>query len=104
MSTIRPQKFETMISNLVVFAFIVGLLSGAVVVGAIAWAKSLGLNMNWWKWLLAALWYGLLLFTLFAAFTFMGEGEVAAGWKVLGFSAVLMVILAVGLGRILKGK
>ncbi len=93
-----------MITNLVIFAFIVGLLSGAVVMGAFAWAKSLGLSMNWWKWLLSALWYGLLLFFLFAAFTFMGEGEVAAGWKVLGFSGVLLVILGVGLSRIVRGK
>jgi hypothetical protein len=90
-----------MITNLVVFAFIVGLLTGAVVVGAITWAKALGLRMGWWKWLLSALWYSLLLFLLFAAFTFMGEGEVAAGWKTIGISLVILVILGAGLVRIL---
>ena len=90
-----------MITNLVVFAFVVGLLTGAVVVGATSWAKSLGLRMSWWRWLLSALWYILLLFLLFAGFTFMGEGEVAAGWRTIGISVVLMVILGAGLARIL---
>jgi len=90
-----------MITNLVIFAFVVGLLTGGVVVVAATWAKALGLRMGWWKWLLSALWYLLLLFLLFAAFTFMGEGEVAAGWKILGIAVVLMVILGAGLLRIL---
>ena len=93
-----------MITNLVIFAFIVGLLTGAVVVGAITWAKALGLKMTWWRWLLSALWYSLLLFLVFAAFTFIGEGEPAAGWKTVGISAVLLVILGAGLVRILKAK
>ena len=90
-----------MITNLVIFAFIIGLLTGGVVVGATFWAKSLRLRMNWWKWLLSALWYILLLFLLFAGFTLMGEGEGSAGWKVLGISMVLLVILAAGLVRLL---
>ncbi|MEA3460721.1 MAG: hypothetical protein U9R49_02500 [Bacteroidota bacterium] len=90
-----------MITNFVVFAFITGLLTGAVVVGATFWAKALGLKMNWWKWLLSTLWYILLLFLLFAAFTFIGEGEVAAGWKTLGISVVILVILGTGLARML---
>ena len=93
-----------MITNFVIFAFIVGLLTGAVVVGAITWAKDLGLQMSWWKWLLSSLWYLLLLFLLFAAFTFIGEGEAAAGWKTVGISVVLLVILGAGLVRVLKAK
>ena len=90
-----------MITNLVIFAFVVGLLTGGVVVGATTWAKALGLRMSWWKWILLALWYFLLLFFLFAGFTFMGEGEVAAGWKTIGIAVVLMVILGTALVRIL---
>ena len=90
-----------MITNLVIFSFFVGLLTGAVVVGANSWTLSLGLRMPWWKCLLSALWYILLLFLIFAAFTFMGEGEVLAGWKTLGISAVLMVVLGAGLVRII---
>ena len=90
-----------MITNLVIFAFITGLFSGGVIVGAITWAKDLGLNMKWWKWSLTALWYFLLLFLVFAAFTFIGEGEPAAGWKTLGIAALLMVLLGTGLVRII---
>jgi len=90
-----------MITNFVIFAFISGLLSGAVAAGANTWARALGLKMSWWKWLLFALWYFLLLFLFFAAFTFMGEGEVAAGWKVLGISVLILAILGAGLARIL---
>ena len=90
-----------MITNLVIFAFITGLFSGGVIIGAITWAKDLGLNMNWWKWSLTAVWYFLLLFLVFAAFTFMGEGEPAAGWKTLGIAALLMVLLGTGLVRII---
>ena len=90
-----------MITNLVIFAFITGLISGAVIIGAISWAKDLGLNMNWWKWLLSAIWYILFLFLIFAAFTFMGEGEPVAGWKLLGITALIMVILGTALVRVL---
>lgn len=90
-----------MITNLVIFTFITGLVSGAVIVGAITWTKELGLKMNWWKWLLVAIWYLLLLLLVFAAFTFIGEGEHAAGWKALGIAVVVMFILGTGLYRIL---
>jgi len=90
-----------MITNLVIFAFLTGLLSGAVIVGAIIWAKELGLKMNGWKWLLAVIWYLLLLFLVFAAFTFIGEGEPAAGWKVIAISVVILVILGTGLIRLI---
>jgi len=91
-----------MITNLVFFAFITGLLSGAVIIGAIFWAKHLGFHMTWWKWLLSAFWYGLLLFLLFAGFTFIGEGEPQAGWKTIGISVFVMVVLGAGLIRLLR--
>ena len=93
-----------MITNFVIFAFIVGLLTGAVVLGAVTWTRELGWKMTWWLWLLSALWYLLLLFLLFAAFTFIGEGEPTAGWKTVGISVVLLVILGAGLVRVLKAK
>lgn len=91
-----------MITNLVIFAFLTGLLSGAVIIGAIFWVRDLGLPMTWWKWLLFAIWYGLLLFLLFAGFTFIGEGEPAAGWKTIGISVFVMVVLGTGLVRLLR--
>jgi hypothetical protein len=93
-----------MITKLVIFAFITGLLSGGVVVGAITWSKALGLNLNWWKWLMAGVWYLLLLVLVFAAFTLIGEGESLAGWKTLGIASVVMVILGAGLSRVLLSR
>ena len=55
-----------MITNLVILAFIVGLLTVPVVIGAIEWSKYLKLKMTWWKWCLAAIWYVLLLFLILA--------------------------------------
>ncbi|RLD92127.1 MAG: hypothetical protein DRJ13_16875 [Bacteroidetes bacterium] len=89
-----------MITNLVIFAFITGLLTGGVIAGAIAWTRDLGLNLKWWKWLMAAFWYMLLLLLVFAAFTLVGEGEAVAGWKILGIATVVMVILGAGLFRL----
>ncbi len=90
-----------MITNLVLFVFIAGAVTGLVAAGAIAWAKDLGLKMTWWKWLLAALWYILLNFFIFLDFTMIGEGESGAGLKLLFFQGVLMIILFVGLVRLL---
>ncbi len=90
-----------MITNLVILAFIIGLLTVLVIIGAVVWFEDLKLKMNWWKWTLSALWYILLLFFILASFTFMGEGEVAAGWKSLAAEAILMIVLGVALLRIL---
>ncbi len=80
---------------------IIGAASIPLGMGAVAWSKSLNLRMNWWKWILAAIWYFLLLFCLYLDFTFMGEGEVSTGWKLLLFQGVILLVLAVGLVRIL---
>lgn len=90
-----------MITNTVLFSFIIGAVSGLVLAGAIAWVKDLGLKMTWWKWLLAIAWYIFLNFSVFLAFTMMGEGEVGAGWKLLLVLAMLAFILGVGLVRLL---
>lgn len=90
-----------MLNNTVIFAFIVGLLTGPVIYAAIFWAKELKLKMLWWKWLLVALWYILLLFFILADFTLIGEGEAGAGWKLLAFQAIIMFIIGVGLFRLI---
>jgi hypothetical protein len=91
-----------MIKGFVLLSFITGVLTVPVVWGAIVWVKESGLQMNGWKWLLAALWYTLLLFFVFMDFTLIGEGEVSAGWKLLAFEAVVMIILGVGLVRLIS--
>jgi hypothetical protein len=90
-----------MITSTVLFSFVFGAVTGLVVAGAIAWAKDLALKMTWWKWLLAVLWYVLLNFFVFLDFTMIGEGETGAGWKMLLFQGVIMIILGVGLVRLL---
>ena len=90
-----------MITSKMILALIFGIATVPVILGAAAWAKSLILQMNWWKWTLLAAWYILLVFFIFLDFTFMGEGEVSAGWKLLLFQMVIMIILGAGLGRLL---
>ena len=94
-----------MITKIVIFAFLTGLFSVPVIIGAVAWLRDAGLQMNWWKWMLTAIWYVLFLLLVFAAFTFMGEGEISAGWRTIGVSVFIMVLLGTGLVRlILRGK
>jgi hypothetical protein len=90
-----------MINNTVMFAFVAGLLSSLVFMGAKAWFKDLGLKMSWWKWLLAILWYILLNFFVFLDFTLIGEGETSATLRLVLFQSVVVIILGVGLIRIL---
>ncbi|HEY62407.1 MAG TPA: hypothetical protein G4N95_07125 [Anaerolineae bacterium] len=88
------------------FTFVVWILIGAVsvliVLGAIEWFKDAGIVMTWWKWLIATIWYIIVLMGLAAPFTLMGEGESAAGWKLLIFSVPVLVILAFIVLRILR--
>lgn len=88
------------------FTFLVWILVGAVsvlvVLGANEWFKDTGIVMTWWKWLIATIWYILTLMGLAAPFTLMGEGESAAGWKLLLFSLPVLIILAFVVLRILQ--
>jgi hypothetical protein len=90
-----------MITNTVIYTFLVGVVSGLVIAGARVWARDMGLKMTWCKWLLSAFWYILLNFFVFLDFTMIGEGETGAGLKLLFFQGVTMFILGVGLVRVL---
>ncbi len=59
------------------------------------WAADLGVQMTWWKWVLAALWYALLSFSLAGGFTLLGEKEPAAWYKFMGFHLILTIILGI---------
>jgi len=83
------------------FFFILGILFVFVALGANAWFKSMGFVMNWWKWLLTALWWALLNVTIAAPLTLLGENEPKGAWGTLGIFAVLTIILGVGLWRLL---
>ena len=94
--------------NVFDFTFVLWLIVGAVsvliAVGAQEWVKDLGFQMTWWKWTIVVIWYVALLLGLAAPFTFMGEGEVTAGLRMLGISAVIFVITGVAVWRILAIK
>lgn len=83
------------------FWFLMGILFIGVVAGAKTWFDELGVKMNWWKWILSLLWWFLLYFTVFAAFTFLGERESTAAWGTLILFGVVDAILGVGLWRLL---
>ena len=94
-----------MITTKMILAFIIGVVTIPLVLGAAAWARSFNLKMTWWKWCLLAIWYGLLIFFIFLDFTLIGEGETGTGWKMLLFQLVIMIVLGAVLGRILwKGR
>ncbi len=80
---------------------LLGMLLGLVAAGARVWARDLGLVMTWWKWLLAALWYGGLLLTVAAPMTLAGEQEAGAGLRLLLVMGVILIILGAGLWRLL---
>ncbi len=83
------------------FWIVMGLIYALMIAGAPAWAEDLGLQMTWWKWLLTAIWYGLLSLGIAASFTLMGEKEPRAGQYALGLTLVIMIILGVGLWSLL---
>lgn len=85
------------------FWFFMGILFVGVAAGVKVWFEDLGYEMNWWKWLLTAIWWFLVFFTLYAVFTFLGEGEVRGFWLGLLLFGIIDVILGVGLWRLLAG-
>ena len=78
-----------------------GLICALIIAGAPIWAQDLGLQMNWWKWLLAAIWYGLLSYSFAGGFTLLGEKEPGAWYKFMGFHLIITIILGVGLWYLL---
>jgi uncharacterized membrane protein len=85
-----------------VFWIFMGFLYALVGYSAPIWANDLGLKMNWWKWVLAALWFVLLSMSIAGGFTLIGENEPEAGIYFLGSAIVVNIILGVILWRILN--
>ena len=75
-----------------VFWIVMGLIYAVTIAGAPVWAEDLGLQMTWWKWILASLCYILLSFTFAGSFTLLGEKEPGAWYKFLGFHLILTII------------
>ncbi len=83
------------------FWIVMGLIYALIIAGAKVWAQDLGLQMNWWKWLLAAIWYVLLSYSFAGGFTLLGEKEPGAWYKFMGFHLIITIILGVGLWYLL---
>ena len=75
-----------------IFWGVMGLIYTLTALGAPLWAEDLGLQMSWWKWILATLWYVLFSFSLAGAFTLLGERESGAWYKFLGFHLIITII------------
>ena len=80
----------------------VGAVSVLIVVSANEWLKDSGIVMSWWKWLVSVVWYIIMMMTLAAPFTLMGEGEVGAGWRMLLFSLPIIIISGFVVFRIIQ--
>ena len=83
------------------FWIVMGLLYALIIVSARVWAQDLGLQMNWWKWLLVAGWFCMLNFSIGGGFTLIGEGEQRAGLYFLGLFVTISIIAGAGLWRLL---
>ena len=78
-----------------------GLVYALAIAGARVWFQDLGLDMTWWKWVLATVWYIVLNVGIASGFTLMGEKEPRAGWAILATALIVMIVLGVGLGLLL---
>ena len=84
-----------------IFWIVMGLIYALVISGFKVWAEDLGLKMNWWKWLLSALWYAFLSIIVAGGATLIAENETSAGLYMWGFFGVFTLVLGVGLWRLL---
>ena len=84
-----------------VFWIVMGLIYALAIAGARVWAQDLGLDMTWWKCMLAMLWYVLLNIGVASGFTLIGEKEPRAGWAILAGALIVMIVLGAGLWAVL---
>ena len=78
-----------------IFWVVMGLIYTLTALSAPIWATDLGLQMSWWKWLLAAVWYVLINFSFAGSFTLLGEKEPGAWYKFLIFHLIITIIFGV---------
>jgi hypothetical protein len=78
-----------------IFWTVMGLIYALIIAGAAVWAQDMGLQMSWWKWILAAVWYVLLSFTFAGSFTLLGEKAPGAGYRFLCFNLIITIIVGI---------
>lgn len=86
------------------FWFVMGIIAVLVGVGFKSVADGKGWELNWWKWLLSILWYGIFSLGFLSWGTLIGENEAGASWKMGLTFLVVSIILGVGLWRLLAAK
>jgi hypothetical protein len=86
------------------FWFLMGIVAVFVGIGFKAFAEDKGWTLNWWKWLLTIVWYGIFSLSFLSWGTLIGEMEASAGWKFGLFGLFISLILGVGLWRLLSAK
>lgn len=86
------------------FWFLMGMVAVLVGCGFKAFADSKGWELNWWKWILIAIWYGIFNLAFLTWGTLIGEMEPGAGWKMGLLLLFVSLILGVGLWRLLAAK
>lgn len=83
------------------FWFIEGVFFVVLILALRAWLKQKGAAMTWWKWILLVVWIFMAGFTAAFIGTNLGEGEITAAVRGGGGSAVLVLIYALVLMRVL---
>ena len=78
-----------------VFWTVMGLLYALIIAGAPIWMQDMGIQMSWWKWILATAWYALLSFTCAGSFTLLAEKEPAAWYRFLCFHLIITIIVGI---------
>lgn len=84
--------------------FFIGILFVVVALAFKAFADDRGWRLNWWKGLLALIWYAIFGVTIFAFGTLIGENESIAAIYTLLFGLFILLILGVGLWRLISYK
>ena len=83
------------------FWFIEGVLFVVLIIALRAWLKEKGARMTAWKWLLVVVWILLAGFTAAFIGTNIGEGEYTAALRGGGVSAIIVLVYALVLLRVL---
>lgn len=88
------------------FTFVWWIIFGAatvlVAMGANEWFKDLNIPMTWWKWMVLGAWYIFCWLGIAAPFTFWGESEVTAAWRLGLFTLPFLIISGFIVYRILR--
>jgi hypothetical protein len=87
-----------------IFWFIMGMLFILVAAGFRAYARDRGWILSWWKWVLAAMWYGIFMLSFYAWGTLTGENEGNAGLKIFILGMFICFVSGVGLWRLISTR